>query len=72
MVIFCLKVILKILSKRESILFILAGVKSGEQLKVLDMQGNESTLTDSETATSVLSNEEDQPFWFPKTLLTSH
>ena len=42
-------------------------VKSGEQLMVVDIQGNESTLTDSEIATKSLSHEEEQFFFVLET-----
>ena len=48
-------------------------VKSGDQLMVVDIQGNESTLADSEIATKALSHEEEQFFFvletFPHKLL---
>ena len=47
-------------------------VKSGEQLRVVDIQGNESTLTDSEIPTKTLSHEEEQFFLFWKPLLINH
>ena len=39
---------------------------------VLDIQGNESTLTDPEIATKTLSDEEEQFFLLGKPLLTCH
>ena len=47
-------------------------VKSGEQLTVVDIQGNESTLTDSEIATNTLSHEEEHFFLFWKHLLINY
>lgn len=44
-------------------------VKSGDQLMVVDIQGNESTLTDSEIATKALSHEEEQSFFVLETFL---
>ena len=42
-------------------------VKSGEQLVGLDIQGNESTLTDPEIATKTLCDEEEQIFFILET-----